>query len=161
MKKKEIIIIVCILILGIIIISVIAINKRKKAEEQYNNTIQTENTEVEQEQDYSQTSLSNVEQYKKIKIDDIIRVEIESYTKTQYLTKKITDKEEIKDVYKKIGMIELKNTTDTRTSDDDLTVRFVINENEKIPFFFEKENIVIGNAQYQTEGLTRIKMLLK
>ena len=158
MRKKRIFVAICIFVAIAVTVWAIIIVKNIRNKQEDLNILNQET--IEEEEDYTQSLLSATEQYKSIDLTKVQSVQIISSSGVKYKTKVLTDSEEIKDLYTKLGQIKLKEKTEKRTSNDDLTVRFIFNSDVTISFFFEQNNIIIKSSQYETDGLTRIKIIL-
>ena len=103
--------------------------------------------------------ISDKEEYKNVKVDDITLIEIiySNEMETEPIT--ITDKEKIKKIFDSLGDIEIVKETDLRVLDDGFLIRVVVG-NKALSYYFEG-NILVLDKYYEVSGLSKIKELVK
>lgn len=85
-----------------------------------------------------------------INLNDIKKIEITKLTEGGVTTENLTNKNDIEETYNYLSNIKIEEETDTACSDDEITYKIILNDDEKT-IKFECGNYIKGNKRYKTK----------
>ena len=100
------------------------------------------------EDNYTGKKLFSIEQYKKIKVDDIESITITKYTEGGDNSENISNTNEISKIYNKLSNITLGAETDMTCQDNTISYSFNLKNHNSVYLEIECDWVIINNKRY-------------
>ncbi|MBR1386657.1 MAG: hypothetical protein IJ568_07490 [Bacilli bacterium] len=107
----------------------------------------------------SNKTISMLDSYKNIKVEDIESIEYITGSQVQKEPLIITNSDKIKEVYDKLGEIKIKEKTDLSVTDSDLIIR-INTKSDIVSYHFEESILLLDKTRYETSGLYDLKVII-
>lgn len=97
------------------------------------------------------TYLIDTENYKDIVVNNIKEISIGRYTEGGLTTESITDKDDIRDLYNKLGDIKIGKETNMACEDNTTVYNIILKDSKSKSIVIECDWILIGDKRYMIE----------